>query len=367
MSDSPEQSNVDKDPAAQTAEDSSSERTIHTPPPQGKAKGKPGEPPRGFFGKLWHEWVKPLGTVILIVTVVRSSLFDWNDVPSGSMRPTILEGDRIVVNKLAYGFNLPFNGPVVDLPLLPAFDNPLDFLPGFQWSGPERGDIVTFWNPTPDWRPSPNGQRVPNESTGIRMVKRVVGLPGDTVRVVDGKLEITGADGNPVSITYQDVVDGPYPDEPTMAVRVNRNTGQVFGEQRKLPVAFMLECFGDEPHFVQLLQAYGEWAPSGQRYRTIPAAGSDTPAITLADRDGWKNDEYLMIGDNRDNSLDSRYYWQDYGDTANSEPVFVRGEHITGKAKFVAVSFDGGSFLSPAWGRFFRSFDGEAQDVAESP
>ena len=63
---------------------------------------------------------------------VRSSLFDWNDVPSGSMRPTILEGDRIVVNKLAFGFNTPFNGPKIDVPFTGiSFDNPLSFLPGF--------------------------------------------------------------------------------------------------------------------------------------------------------------------------------------------------------------------------------------------
>ncbi|MEM8783457.1 MAG: signal peptidase I [Planctomycetota bacterium] len=348
----------------EAAETTVTERTIHTPPPSKKSE-KSDAPPRGFFGKLWHDWVKPLGTVILIVTVVRSSLVDWNDVPSGSMRPTILEGDRIVVNKLAYGFNLPFNGPVVDLPLLPAFDNPLDFLPGFHWSGPERGDIVTFWNPTPDWRPGRNGSRVPNESTGIRMVKRVIGLPGDTVRVVDGRLEITDADGNAVLVTYDDVADGPYADEPTMALRRDRSTGRVVdGEQKKLPVAFLLESFGGEPHFVQLLQAYGGWEPSGHQYRTVPGEAG-AAGITLADRDGWKDDEYLMIGDNRDNSLDSRYYWQAYRDAADAEPVFVRGEHITGKAKFIAASFDGGSFLSPAWSRFFRSFDGAARAAAE--
>ncbi len=336
-------------------------RTIHTPPP---AKAKPDEPQRGFLGKLWHEWVKPLGTVILIVTVIRSSLFDWNDVPSGSMRPTILEGDRIVVNKLAYGFNLPFNGPVVDLPLLPAFDNPLDFLPGFYWSGPKRGDIVTFWNPTPSWRPAGNGEVVPNESTGIRMVKRVVGLPGDTVRVVDGRLEITDAAGNAVPITYEGVADGPYKAEPTTAIRGNTSTGRLEGKQMSVPVEFMLEFFDGEPHFVQLLQPTQGWTPSGQQYRTVPPAGHAAQAITLADRDGWKDDEYLMIGDNRDNSLDSRYYWQAYGDLDGGTPVFVRGEHITGKAKFIAVSFHNGKFTSPAWSRWFRSFDGAAERQA---
>ncbi|MEM1445289.1 MAG: signal peptidase I [Planctomycetota bacterium] len=348
-----------------TVEAPAPERTIHTPPPANKPK-KDEHPDRGFLGKLWHEWVKPLGTVILIVTVVRSSLIDWNDVPSGSMRPTILEGDRIVVNKLAYGFNLPFNGPVVDLPLLPAFNNPLDFLPGFHWSGPERGDIVTFWNPTPEWRPAGNDRRVPNESTGIRMVKRVIGLPGDTVRVVDGRLEITDADGNAITVAYEEVEEKPYMAEPTTALRIDPATGRVReAKQMTVPVEFFLETLGDNPpHFMQLLQESQGWTPSGYKYRTVPSARSEVQTITLADRDGWKNDEYLMIGDNRDNSLDSRYYWQDYGDAADSEPVLVRGEQITGKAKFIAVSFNNGSFLSPAWSRFFRSFDGAARDAA---
>ncbi|MEM7577250.1 MAG: signal peptidase I [Planctomycetota bacterium] len=365
MSDSPEQPQPSDTPPTPGAP--SPERTIHTPPPAKKSK-QDDHPDRGFFGKLWYEWVRPLGSVILIVTVVRSSLVDWNDVPSGSMRPTILEGDRIVVNKLAYGINLPFNGPVVDLPLLPAFDNPLDFLPGFHWSGPERGDIVTFWNPTPDWRPGRGDARLPNESKGIRMVKRVIGLPGDTVRVVDGRLEITDADGNAVDVTYQDVTDKPYAAEPTMALQVDPATGRVVdGKQMPVPVAFFLESLGETggAHIVQLLQSTQNRRPSGHDYRTVPQPGSEVQAITLADRDGRKNDEYLMIGDNRDNSLDSRYYWQAYGDAADSLPVFVRGEHITGKAKFIAVSFEGGSFLNPAWSRFFRSFDGAAADAAE--
>ena len=158
------------------------------PEPDPAAKGS-SKPPRGFFGKLWHEWVRPIGTVLLVVIVVRSSLIDWNDVPSGSMRPTILEGDRIVVNKLAYGLNTPFNGPRVDIPLTGiSFDNPLDFGPRWLYSAPERGDIVTFWNPTPkvlnpDDIDADTGAPRVNPSSGIRMVKRVVGLPGDTLRV----------------------------------------------------------------------------------------------------------------------------------------------------------------------------------------
>ena len=302
--------------------------------------------PHGFFGKLWHEWVKPLGLVILVVTALRSSLVDWNDVPSGSMRPTILEGDRIVVNKLAYGLNVPFNGPKIDLPFLPVFNNPLDFGPRFLWSKPKRGEIVTFWNPTPD-----RIKGKANPSSGIRMVKRIVGVPGDTLRVVDGRLEITDKDGQRVEIGYAEDVDGPYKAEPAGAYNVALKRGS---NQQELPVTFLLENLGGVEHFIQFIEAYGGWTPSGHRYRNVPAEEGE--AITLLDSDDLGACEYFMVGDNRDNSADSRYYEVDLG-------IKVRGEHITGKAKFIAVSFDG-SWLRPVGSRWFRSFDGEARESA---
>ena len=57
---------------------------------------------------LWREWIRPLGTVALVVFSFRSSIADWNDVPTGSMKPSIIEGDRVFVNKLAYDLKIPF-------------------------------------------------------------------------------------------------------------------------------------------------------------------------------------------------------------------------------------------------------------------
>ncbi len=343
------------------------------PPPPGSDEPKSADtqdeaPPRGFFGKLWHDWVKPLGLVILVVTAVRSSLFDWNDVPSGSMKPTILEGDRIVVNKLAYGFNLPFNGPKIDLPLLPTFNNPLDFLPGWQWSQPKRGDIVTFWNPTPDEVPDTSTQDEddtrPNPSSGIRMVKRIVGVPGDTIRVTNGRLSIVDKDGNLVDVSYLDTEYRPYKAEETVVQRrtaqgwvpvVERGpTGQVQAKPVDMPVSFYLERLGGVDHFIQFLDESSGMRPNGHQFRDVPNDGS---SITLLDSDNLAECEYFMVGDNRDNSADSRFYDRDF------DGLRVRGDQITGKAKFIAVSFDG-SWFSPAWGRFFRGFDKEAQQAA---
>jgi signal peptidase I len=58
--------------------------------------------------RVWREWAKPLLTILLITGAFRSSIADWNDVPTGSMKPTSLEGDRIFVNKLAYDLKIPF-------------------------------------------------------------------------------------------------------------------------------------------------------------------------------------------------------------------------------------------------------------------
>src|SRR5437870_13485579 len=84
--------------------------------------------------------------MLLIVSSLRSALADWNDVPTGSMKPTIQEGDRVVVNKLAYDLKVPFT-----------------MIEVLKWSDPKRGDIVVLFSPV----------------DGTRLVKRVVGIPGD--------------------------------------------------------------------------------------------------------------------------------------------------------------------------------------------
>jgi signal peptidase I len=134
--------------------------------------------PETPMGKLWHNWVKPIGTVIVIVVVFRSMLLDWNDVPTGSMEPEIHVGDRIAVNRLAYGLQFPLTGPQIGIPFTPIqFDNPLDGIPQVEWgSGPARGDIVTFWNPVTD----------------VRMVKRIVAVPGDIIELRNSEMIING-------------------------------------------------------------------------------------------------------------------------------------------------------------------------------
>ncbi len=100
-------------------------------------------------------WIFSLLVAILIATSIKSSLADWNTVPTGSMKPTIIEGDRIFVNKLAYDLKVPYTTTHLA-----------------EWGNPERGEIVVFYSP----------------EDGKRLVKRVVGVPGDTISMQDSKL-----------------------------------------------------------------------------------------------------------------------------------------------------------------------------------
>ena len=81
--------------------------------------------------RYWRKDIRPMVVIALIVFSIRSSLADWNDVPTGSMKPTILEGDRVFVNKLAYDLKVPFTTRHL-----------------VQWGNPQRGQIVVFYSRT---------------------------------------------------------------------------------------------------------------------------------------------------------------------------------------------------------------------------
>src|SRR5207244_7031484 len=93
--------------------------------------------------------------MLVVSSALRSALGDWNDVPTGSMKPTIQEGDRVVVNKLAYDLKVPFT--TIEL---------------WKWDDPKRGDIVVLFSPV----------------DGTRLVKRVVAVPGDSLAMVNNQL-----------------------------------------------------------------------------------------------------------------------------------------------------------------------------------
>ncbi|HLX71001.1 MAG TPA: signal peptidase I [Verrucomicrobiae bacterium] len=222
--------------------------------------------------KLWRKEIRPLVITILVMFAVRSSLADWNDVPSGSMKPTILEGDRVFVNKLAYDLKVPFTT-----------------LHLAEWSAPHRGDIVVFYSP----------------KDGMRLVKRTIGLPGDVVELRDNRLLINGE-----QLNYK-----PIAEELLHDVAPMDRANSIYASEQ-LP---------GRSHLVAGIPA-------------VPARRDFGPVHV-------PEGSYFMMGDNRDNSFDSRYFG------------VVKRERILGRATAVVASLDHGHYLKPRWDRFFSSLD----------
>jgi signal peptidase I len=216
--------------------------------------------PQGRTGDWWmrlRRLVRGYGVtlVVLVVSVTsfRSALADWNDVPTGSMRPTILEGDRIFVNKLAYDLKLPYTKIRLA-----------------HWADPQRGDIVVCFSP----------------ADGTRLVKRVVGLPGDVIAMQDNRLFINGR-----PLDYER-------DEGQLAIR-----GRTQREPRH---RYLVEDLAGLEHLVVITP--------GQRSLNTFAPLEIPPG------------RYFVMGDNRDNSADSRYIG------------FVPRDHLIGRAHHILVS-----------------------------
>lgn len=224
---------------------------------------------RARLRKFWLEFAKPILVVLIVLSSFRSAIADWYVVPTGSMKPTIIEGDRIFVNKLAYDLKAPF----VHWRL-------------WHWAEPMRGDIVVFYPPGHDQY----------------YVKRVVGVPGDQIELLRGVLYVNGQKAK-LDELDSEVVD------------------QIPAEQRPSH-EFSLETIAGISHPIM-------------RTPESPAPSFFGPVVV-------PEDTYFMMGDNRDNSLDSRYFG------------FVPEERIAGKAKTVVVSLNPGNYYLPRLQRFLR-------------
>ncbi len=128
---------------------------------------------------FWKEW-RFFFLFIALMLVFRSAVADWNHVPSGSMKPSILIGDRVVVNKIAYDLRVPFTMTRIN-----------------RWSNPKRGEIVTF--------PSPKDERL--------FIKRVIGTPGDTVELRRNKLIVNGKAARYKPLTEAEIAEIDLPNK----------------------------------------------------------------------------------------------------------------------------------------------------------
>jgi signal peptidase I len=204
--------------------------------------------------QTWLRANKGFLMFMLLFGVFRTAVADWNPIPSGSMRPNLLEGDVVLVNRLAFDLKL----PLTDIILTHLGD-------------PRRGDVVTFASP----------------KDGARLIKRVIAVPGDIVEMRDEHLVINGEEAD-----YSQAREAPEKLGSGGVTTALQLTESVYGGQRRIQL-------------LPQVSAMRNFAPV-----TIP------------------QDQFLMLGDNRDNSADSRFIG------------LVPRARLIGRAERVLVSAD---------------------------
>lgn len=235
------------------------------------------EPAKGLDIKsrarsFWQEW-RTLIIFLAVMMMFRSAIADWHQVPTGSMKPTIIEGDRVVVNKVAYDLKVPFTTWHLA-----------------EWADPARGDIVTFYSPRDEQR----------------LIKRVIGVPGDVIQLENNKLYV-----NQEAATYGELDLG-----------IAR---QLDARQRKYNKLLVEKLDGlAYPVMINERKLFPR-----RNYGPLPIP------------DGF----YLVLGDNRDNSADSRMIG------------LIARDRITGRAHTVAFSVDYEDYYLPRKDRFIHSLE----------
>jgi len=226
------------------------------------------EKAKAWAMKMWKEWRATLFLIVFVIIPVKSSLADFNWVPTGSMNPTILEGDFVFVNKAAYGLRVP-----------------LTLQRMAQWSDPERGDIIICFSPEDD----------------VRLIKRMIGLPGDVLELRDNQLYIN--------------------EQPMPQSAIDPNVLEDLSETLLAHSQFSVEQLDACEHSIMVTPAV-----RSKRYYG--------PVIV-------PEGQYFVMGDNRDNSRDSRFFG------------FVPRRNIVGRAVGIAASFNIKDKYQPRLGRFF--------------
>lgn len=224
--------------------------------------------------KSWFRANKGFIVFLMLFGLFRTAVADWNPIPSASMRPNLLEGDVVFVNRLAYNVKVPLTDKVIT-----------------RTGEPQRGDVVTFSSP----------------ADGTRLIKRIMAVPGDVIAMRDEKLTINGE-----AASYTDA-------EQVIETLAGRQVAALRYDER----------IGNHRQRIQLVPQ-------------VAAARSFGP-VTIPP------DQFLMLGDNRDNSADSRFIG------------LVPRELLIGRAVRVLVSADIEGNWMPRIDRFGMSLATDAQ------
>lgn len=216
---------------------------------------------------LWIEYTAGLFPALILVFCVRSFLVEQYTIPSGSMTPTLLVGDFVVVNKFSYGIRLPIlNRKIIQI------------------GNPQAGDVMVFRHPA---------------NPAEDLIKRVVGVPGDRIEYRNKRLTINGK-----PLHYEQQRD-------------------YLGDEDLTLSRQYLEVLNGRPHAVLERDDRPELQSAPDNFPGRSACEYDDTGFACTVPQG----QYFMMGDNRDNSSDSRYWG------------FVPDQNIVGKALFVWMNF----------------------------
>lgn len=223
----------------------------------------------------WAEFLKTAVVAIILALIIRTFFLEPFNIPSSSMKPTLLVGDYLFVSKPAYGYS--------------KHSFPFSFAPieGRIWDGdrePRRGDVIVFKLPS---------------NPSIDYIKRIVGLPGETIQVIDGELYIN---------------------------------------RRKVPrEPVKLREIDEEGHMVSVME-YLETLPGGVVHSIYEE--SDSEALDNTEEYVVPEGHYFAMGDNRDNSQDSR---------VQNLVGYIPAENIVGRASFIFFSTNGYANMGQIW------------------
>ncbi len=234
---------------------------------------------------VW-ETIRTVIYAVMITVIFRTFLYEPFNIPSGSMKPNLLVGDFLFVSKASYGYSR-YSLPL-GLPLIPE---------RIFASAPERGDVAVFKHP---------------QKTSVDYIKRIIGLPGDKLQMINGVLHINGQ-------------------------AVQKEALENWVE--------------DAVYAPQSILSYRETLPNGKSYTVIELSGDrgshdNTKVYTVPEG------HYFGMGDNRDNSMDSRF----------SEVGFIPEENFVGRAEILFFSTNGHAPWWQIWEwpsmiRYSRIFD----------
>ncbi len=241
---------------------------------------------------LLVRWAYDFFPVLAVVLVVRSFLVEPFNIPSSSMVPTLYTGDFIAVNKYAYGVRLPLTyNKVVDI------------------GEPEHGDVVVFRYP---------------ENPSIYYIKRLIGLPGDTVSYSQGTISINDVPVDTTPIDFDanaELTSQLYlPGQMGPGQVLTEESAAAMGQQEEDAAKYFQETQGDNQHLVRYLDGMNsaQYAPFLQQ---------QSPEVVDSEGTEWRIEvpegQYFVMGDNRDRSADGRFWG------------FVPDENLAGKAVYI--------------------------------